>query len=207
MAELSWPKGFRERKLSEEEIFSIAYPLEKHPDNLAASCLGGWAISLVSGGGMRAERLETRLDIDYIVVIPEFTVSTREAREILPASYSLEDAVFNIQRAALLVHAVREGRPDLIRTASGDRLHQRYRAPLVPGMSELLELKGLDPATIGEDVLSVTVSGSGSAMLAMAEKGSNSRKIGEWMCRFFTYRGIAAQYRVLELDRQGARLI
>lgn len=199
-------EGLSGKNLTEDEIFSIAYPLEKHPDNLAASCLGGWAISLVSGSRMRAEPLESLLDIDYIVVIPEFTVSTREAREILPDSYSLADAVYNIQRAALLVHAVREGRPDLIRAASGDRLHQKYRSPLVPGMTELLELQGLDPA-IGRNVLSVTVSGSGSAMLAMTEKGGNSREIGEWMCGFFTGRDIAAHYRVLELDRKGARLI
>lgn len=198
-------EGLSGKELSEEEIFSIAYPLEKHPDNLAASCLGGWALSLVSGGRMRAEPLESHLDIEYIVVIPEFTVSTREAREILPETYTLEDAVYNIQRASLLVHAVREGRPDLIRKATGDRLHQEYRSQLVPGMTDLLELRGLDNS-MGQALLSVTVSGSGSAMLAMVDRGENSRLIGEWMCRPFSDRGITANYRILELDREGARL-
>ena len=200
-------EGLSGRSMSGEEIFNIAYPLEKHPDNLAASCLGGWALSLVSAGGrMSAEPLASALDIDYIVVIPEFTVSTKEAREILPSSYTLEDAVYNIQRAALLVHAVREGRPDLIRQASGDRLHQKYRAPLVPGMTDLLEFRGLD-GSLGRSLLSVTVSGSGSAMLGMAARSERSREIGEWMCRAFRDRSIPAQYRILELDRQGARLI
>ncbi len=197
-------EGFAGKRISTEEIFNIAYPLEKHPDNLAASCLGGWALSLVTGGRMRALPLESHLDVDYIVVIPEFTVSTNEAREILPGSYPLQDAVYNIQRTALLVHAVREGIPDLLREAAGDRLHQHYRASLVPGMKELLERKGLDDGVKG-DLLTVTVSGSGSAMLAMTAKGADSRAVGEWMCRVFAENGIAARYRILELDRQGAR--
>lgn len=197
-------EGFAGKRISTEEIFNIAYPLEKHPDNLAASCLGGWALSLVTGGRMRALPLESHLDVDYIVVIPEFTVSTSEAREILPGSYPLQDAVYNIQRTALLVHAVREGIPDLLREAAGDRLHQHYRASLVPGMKELLERKGLDDGVKG-DLLTVTVSGSGSAMLAMTAKGADSRAVGEWMCRVFAENGIAARYRILELDRQGAR--
>jgi homoserine kinase len=197
-------EGFAGKRISTEEIFNIAYPLEKHPDNLAASCLGGWALSLVTGGRMRALPLESHLDVDYIVVIPEFTVSTSEAREILPGSYPLQDAVYNIQRTALLVHAVREGIPDLLREAVGDRLHQHYRASLVPGMKELLEREGLDDCLKG-DLLTVTVSGSGSAMLAMTAKGADSRAVGEWMRRVFAENGIAARYRILELDRQGAR--
>ena len=197
-------EGLSGENLATEEIFNIAYPLEKHPDNLAASCLGGWALSLVAGERMRALPLESHLDVDYIVVIPEFTVSTSEAREILPGSYSLQDAVYNIQRTALLVHAVREGIPDLLREAVGDRLHQPYRASLVPGMKEVLERKGLDDGLNG-DLLTVTVSGSGSAMLAMAAKGADSRAAGEWMCRVFAENGIAARYRIFELDRQGGR--
>jgi len=199
-------EGLAGKVLSREEIFSIAYPLEKHPDNLAASCLGGWALSLVSGDRMQAESLESHLDIQYIVVIPEFTVSTREARGILPETHTLADAIYNIQRSSLLVHAVREGRTDLIRKATGDRLHQVYRAPLVPGMTDLLELRGLDDS-IGRDLLSVTVSGSGSTMLAMAGLGGKGQLIGEWMCQAFNNRGIPADYRILELDREGARLI
>ena len=72
-------------------------------------------------------------------------------------------------------------------------------------MTDLLELRGLDNS-MGQALLSVTVSGSGSAMLAMVDRGENSRLIGEWMCRPFSDRGITANYRILELDREGARL-
>ena len=191
--------------LSEEEIFDIAYPLEQHPDNLAASCLGGWALSRVSDGRMRAERLESKLDVQYVVAIPEYTVSTREAREILPDRYSLEDAVFNIQRAALLTHAVKEGRADLIREATGDRLHQGYRSSLVPGMTDLLEMKNLDDS-LSRDLLSVTVSGSGSTVLAMVSPRGDSKTTGEWMCEAFSAKGIPATCRILDLDRTGARV-
>lgn len=192
------------KTLSRESIFKIAFPLEQHPDNLAASCLGGWALSLVSGGRMHAETLNSKLNVHYVVVIPEFTVSTREAREILPASYSLGDAVFNMQRAAMMVYAVREGRPDLLRESSGDRLHQEFRASLVPGMSDLLQQRFLDSLK-DSGLLSVTVSGSGSAMLAMVERDGSPEAVGREMSAVFDARGIESRWRVLELDREGAR--
>lgn len=193
------------KEMAEEDVFNLAYPLEKHPDNLAASYLGGWVLSMVSGDEMRAEKLESALDVQYVAVIPEFTVSTSEARAILPEAYSLEDAVFNIQRAALMTLAVREGRSDLITEAAGDRLHQKYRASLVPGMNDLLDRRNLDQSLAG-DLLSVTVSGSGSTMLAMISRGGDCEAAGDWMCGIFTEKGISARYRVLELDREGARI-
>lgn len=192
------------RTLDENEIFQIAYPLEKHPDNLAASLLGGWVISRTDGSRMMAERLPAAVNCGFVVAIPEKVVSTEEARAILPADLPIEDIVFNLQRVALFVHAITSGRSELLAEATQDRLHQSYRASLVPGLPAILALESL-PGDIGGALLSVTVSGSGSTALALAD--GRFEEIGNWMVSCFTKVGVKSEFRVLKLEPQGAVII
>ncbi|UCF35363.1 MAG: homoserine kinase [Acidobacteriota bacterium] len=189
--------------LTPQEVFQIAYPLERHPDNLSASFLGGWVISRVGDGSMEAERIESSVNCRFVVAIPEVVVSTAEARRILPTSYSLSDAVFNVQRSALLVHALHTGRKDLLKEATQDRLHQSYRARLVPGLTELLARTALPPE-LSEELVSITVSGSGSTVLALAD--GKYEEIGDWMRQSLERAGTSCEIRVLDLDRVGARV-
>ncbi len=192
------------KRLSEPEILALAYPLEGHPDNLAASLLGGWVLSRVNGDRMQAERLPSRLDVRFVAAVPEVMVSTAEARSILPAHYSRADAVFNLQRCALLVLAVTQGRWDLMGEATEDRIHQRYRAALVPGALDVLERRGL-PAELQSLVLAVTVSGSGSTLLAMVRGAPGA--VGDWMVQRLAAAGTRAACHVLDLDVRGARVL
>jgi homoserine kinase len=89
---------------------------------------------------------------------------TSEARQVLPASYSKEDVVFNVQRAALLVAALCTGTTSAFPAALEDRLHQPYRAPLVPGLEEVLRLRA--PGLLG-----CTLSGAGPSILVFYERG------------------------------------
>lgn len=192
------------RKADEEEVLNMAYALEGHPDNIAASLLGGWALSRVDKGKMRAERIPARLGCRFVVVVPEVAVSTRDARNILPSQYTRAEAIYNLQRCALFVHALYGGRPELLRDATGDRLHQRFRAGLVPGATELLDLRELTPR-IEKHLLSVTISGSGSAMIAMADAAYE--EIGQWMVDRLRSHGTESAFLVLDLDKSGARVM
>ncbi len=189
--------------LNNDQILRIAYPLEGHPDNLAASLLGGWALSRTDAGGVKVEKIEARLGCRFVVAVPEKTVSTAEARRILPKSYSLGDAVFNLQRCALLVHALHTGSKGLLREAVQDRLHQPYRAPLAPGTPELLEAKGLPPE-LSDSLLGVTISGSGSTVLAMVD--ARGEEIGQWMVDVLAEAGSLARFLVLDLAEKGAEI-
>ncbi len=192
------------RQLDDQEIFRIAYPLEKHPDNLAASLLGGWVISRTEGSLMEAERLPAGLDCRFVVAIPETVVSTERARSILPSQFGIEDVVYNLQRSTLLVHAVTSGRRDLLSTATQDRLHQSYRASLVPGLPAVLAREAL-PEYVEGSLLSVTVSGSGSTVLAIAD--GHWEEIGRWMVSTFGREGIEAEFRILDLETRGATIV
>ncbi len=81
------------------------------------------------------------------VVVPDFALPTKEARAVLPDVYSRADAIFNIQRAALLIAALSTGDVSAFPTALDDRLHQPFRARLVPGLTEILRLRA--PGLLG----------------------------------------------------------
>jgi homoserine kinase len=146
-------------------ILDEAARLEGHPDNVAACVLGSIvAAAIDSGGAVRAVRLELPSGFDIAVVVPDFVLSTSEARAALPACYSKEDAVFNVQRAALLVAALAAGSTAAFPTALEDRFHQPYRASLVPGLADILKLRA--PGLLG-----CALSGAGPSILVFYERG------------------------------------
>ena len=91
---------------SRRRILDEAARLEGHPDNVAACVLGGIVASgLDQSGAAHAVRLSLPPSIGIAVVVPDFALPTHEARAVLPDCYSREDAIFNIQRTALLLAA------------------------------------------------------------------------------------------------------
>jgi len=192
------------RTIAEEQILNLAYPLEGHPDNIAASLLGGWVVSRVEKTGMRAEKIQSELSCRFVLAIPEVTVSTKEARQILPDCYARADTVYNLQRCALFVHALWAGQKDLLREASQDRLHQPFRAKLVPGIDRLLQFEKCE-GRLAEHLLSVTISGSGSAMIAIAD--GLYEEIGRWMTDTLGESGTKATFLILDLDQSGACVV
>ena len=88
-----------------------------------------------------AVRMDLHPRYAIAVVVPDFDLPTSKARKVLPDSYSRADTIFNVQRSALLITALATGETDAFPTALEDRMHQPYRAPLVPGLEEILKLR------------------------------------------------------------------
>ena len=146
-------------------ILDEAARLEGHPDNVAACVLGSIVASAVDlGGQTRSVRLEMPPQFEVAVIVPNYQLPTREARAVLPDSCSMADAVFNIQRAALLIAALATGDKSAFPAALDDRLHQPFRAKLVPGLTEILRLRA--PGLLG-----CALSGAGPAVLVFYERG------------------------------------
>jgi homoserine kinase len=155
--------------LSDDKLFQMAAALEGHPDNVGASLFGGIVVS--AWDGVRAEhiRLEPHPRLDVLVAIPAFQLATEKARHALPSELSMADAVYNVSHSSLLVAAFATGNLGMIRHAMRDRLHQPYRAALIPGMSAILE----GAADYG--ALGAALSGAGPTLLALVEEGSSRR--------------------------------
>jgi homoserine kinase len=146
-------------------ILDEAARIEGHPDNVAACVLGSIVASAMDSGGVaRAVRLELPSRYGVGVVVPDFILPTSEARAVLPDSYSRADTVFNVQRSALLIGALTTGTTSAFPAALEDRLHQPYRAKLVPGLDEMVRLRA--PGLLG-----CVLSGAGPSVLVFYEKG------------------------------------
>jgi homoserine kinase len=149
-------------------ILDEAARLEGHPDNVAPCALGSIVASAIdSGGATRAVRLHMPQQFGVAVVVPDFDLPTSKARAVLPSGYSREDAVFNVQRASLLIAALATGATSAFPAALEDRFHQPYRAPLVPGLAEILKLRA--PGLLG-----CALSGAGPSILVFYERGYES---------------------------------
>ena len=146
-------------------ILDEAARLEGHPDNVAACVLGSIVASAIDSGGVaRTVRLNMPAQFGVGVVVPDFILPTSQARAVLPDCYPRSDAIFNVQRAALLIAALATGSASAFPAALEDRFHQPYRAPLVPGLDDILKLRA--PGLLG-----CALSGAGPSILVFYERG------------------------------------
>ena len=132
--------------------------------------------------------------LGVVIAVPDYPVSTEEARRRLPARVPFPDAVFNVTRTALLVAALTGGRPDLLDEATQDRLHQPYREHLVPGLNEVFQ------AARRAGAYGAALSGSGPAVIAFG----NAPGIGPAMARAFEAAGAGCRILHAEFDIDGA---
>lgn len=147
--------------LEDGDCLAAAAAVEGHPDNAAASLLGGLTVCCRHDDGRvtaRSSRWPPALR--FVVATPEAELETSVSRRALPATLSLSDAIFNLQRALLLLRALDFARFGDLREALRDRWHQPARAPLVPGLAEALAID--DPAVLG-----VCLSGAGPSIVAL----------------------------------------
>ena len=149
-----------------ERILAEACRLEGHPDNAAACWLGGFVATAADGDGVQAVSFAAPAAWRAVIVMPEKPLATMASRAVLPETYARRDVVANLQRVALLTAAFAAGRPDLLRNAMQDWVHQPYRAAVCPLLGKLLPLGGRD------GIAGVALSGAGPAVLLLAESAT-----------------------------------
>ena len=179
-------------------VLDEAARLEGHPDNVAACTLGSIVASAIDSGGVaRAVRLDLPQRFGVGIVVPDFDLPTSKSRGVLPTCYSKEDAVFNIQRAALLVAALAAGSTAAFPAALEDRLHQPYRLSLVPGLEEILKLRA--PGLLG-----CALSGAGPSIVIFFERGSEN--VCDLVRQIFALHGHQSETLVSYIAPQGFEL-
>lgn len=181
-----------------EKILCYGTELEGHADNVAAALLGGLVINCITPDGkVIASKRHWPSEIKIIAVTPHLPVETRHARQILPARVSRADAVYNLQRVALFGAALESCDYDLLWEAMQDRLHQKRRAELVPGVAEALAISRL-PGLLG-----IALSGSGPSLVALATE--NFDQISDAIEERFQQHDVETTVRLLEADHLGLR--
>ncbi|MEY3344460.1 MAG: hypothetical protein RL125_181 [Actinomycetota bacterium] len=158
--------------MSDDDLIALATDLEGHPDNVAAATLGGATIAWVEDRMGIATGCAVRSGVDsrisILALIPEGTLSTSKSRKILPEVVPHSDATFNLSRSSLLVHAL-QSRPDLLLSATEDRLHQSYRREVMVKTVDLVtKLRSAGVAAV--------VSGAGPSIVVFDTGDKNERE-------------------------------
>ena len=147
-----------------DELAQMAAQLEGHPDNSNPAIYGSMVVGAQDENKMNHVRLELPDDLIFATMVPDFPVSTADARGVLPDSYTRKDMVFNASRAALLVASMMTGKYENFDMAMEDCVHQPYRAQLIPGMHEIFK----HAKEFG--AVASYLSGAGSTLMAMVTK-------------------------------------
>lgn len=123
--------------LDDDAIFRLVTDFEGHPDNAAPAVYGGAQLTWMDEEGPHTIPLPVHESIQPYVMIPPTESLTATTRAVLPRTIAHSDAVFNLQRSALLVEALRTG--EHLLPATDDRLHQPYRREVMPQTAELID--------------------------------------------------------------------
>jgi homoserine kinase len=187
-----------EKELSYRDIFKIAYEFEPHPDNLVPALVGGFNVCLKDEEQTFFNTIDFPEELKIIAIIPDIKISTEEARKILPAKIDITDAIYNIQRSNLLLSSLVLKRFELLKEAVKDKLHQPYRKSLIPFYDNVEKI------AYNSGAKAVFISGSGSTIGIFALE--NEEIIGKTCVEFLKSKGVDGTYKILSVDKEGARV-
>jgi homoserine kinase len=178
-------------------MLRLATQAEGHPDNVAAAIYGGLTVVGGDGDGVVALSLPVPSSLVWVALIPEITSSTAEARAVLPRMVPRADAVFNVQRVALLLASLQAGRLDTLGAALDDRLHQPYRRRLFPWMPAVID------AARRAGALGCVLSGAGPSLLAVAPGATEGDAVAAAMEESLAQARVRGTARALVVESQG----
>ncbi len=183
--------------LSPAEIIELAIDIEGHPDNVVPALIGGCRLAATAASGWAIADIPWHSSIIPVVAIPDFELSTAQARSVLPTAYSRADAIFNTAHLGLMIRGLATGNPDWLRAALTDRFHQPYRQQLIPGYPDL------EQAVIAAGGYGMVISGAGPTLLALTT-AAQAPAVAMAMTAAWAKHDIQIQARSLEIDLQGA---
>ncbi len=184
-----------------EAVLAYTSIVEAGSENLTSSTVGGLTVSCRESGRIDYIRLEPPPGLTSVVFLPDFPLNTGQSKQVVPCQVSMADARANLFGASAVIAALVSGEFEKLALAMQDRLHQPYRASLVPGMYDLFQ------AARRAGSPGAALSGAGSGVFAFAlENNTDPGLIGKAMVDEAAARGIRGTYLVLPFDRDGIRI-
>ncbi len=143
----------------EQNILTRLLSFEGHPDNLTPSLTGGLTVSTVDSSRVYYKKYQVVNDWNYMLLVPDFYVSTEAARSILPETYKRDEIVYSLSRLPLLINAFLSGNATDLSVFLKDRIHHPYRTRLMPFYDDVEDFAYRNGAA------GVALSGSGSTIV------------------------------------------
>ncbi|KST62155.1 homoserine kinase [Mastigocoleus testarum] len=188
------------KPLSRKQLMELAIAIEGHPDNVVPALLGG--CQLTATNDMRKEVCDIpwHQEVIPVIAIPDFELSTSEARKVLPTQVGHQDAIFNTAHLGLLLRGLETGNHDWLEAALQDKLHQPFRKSLIKGYDNVYS------AAVSAGAYGMVISGAGPTLLALTDT-LHSEGVEIAMAKAWQQQGIKAVTHSLQVDTQGARNI
>lgn len=166
-------------KMNKYEIFDLATEMEGHPDNIAPAIFGGLCISFMEEGKPNMIRYGIKSDLIFVTMIPDYEVSTKSAREVLPTTMTYAQAVYQMGRCAALAKAIEIGNALIIKKACTDQMQEPYRSKLIP------EYESIQAACLQHDMITMFISGSGSTMMALTQEEEAAKELAAYVSQLY----------------------
>ncbi|MCE2928528.1 MAG: homoserine kinase [Candidatus Caenarcaniphilales bacterium] len=184
-----------------EKLLRIGTQLDGHPDNITPAFVGGLVVCVYANQVLDYIKLPWDQNLFFVVVTPDFKVPTAKARAVLPAQIEFADAIYNVGYSSLLIAALAAKDTNTVKKCFKDRLHQHYRAKLVPGMQYVLDV-GVEAGAIG-----TMLSGAGSALIAVVDNDQVAQTVGMAMQSAWMQSDVKADFRIIRAIENGASYI
>ncbi len=130
---------YLEKKMSTEEIYLKAVAIEGHCDNISSQFFGGLTMSMREGDEIFYRKSNIPSGLLCTALIPDFTLSTKKARAVLPDTVSLADAIYNLSHTMLFVESLKNGQFKDLKYFLKDKLHEPYRSKLIPNFDSIIK--------------------------------------------------------------------
>ncbi|MCL2931048.1 MAG: homoserine kinase [Trichodesmium sp. MAG_R03] len=182
--------------LNQTEVMNLAIAIEGHPDNVVPALLGGCRLTASTPTSWVVCDIPWHPDIVPVVAIPDFELSTTEARRVIPTEYSRANAIFNCAHLGILLRGLDTGYREWLTAGMQDKMHQSYRKFLIKGYEELRS------AALNAGAYEMVISGAGPTLLALTNL-STSLTVVKAMTEAWKNQGVVTQVQVLEINTTG----
>jgi homoserine kinase len=182
--------------LSKYEILQLVVKEEGHSDNVAPALFGGMVVSGQRGGDPVTHPIVPGRDLKVVLLIPDFFLETSKARQVVPQTVPLSNAVRNLQNTALTALAFETGNYTLLESSLEDTLHQPYRKQLIPGFDEVIS------AAKSAGAYGAALSGAGPTLVAFTSQKADA--VAEAMeAAYRKVDQVGCTTRILDVDHEG----
>ena len=159
------------RELDRSFTADLATSIEGHPDNVAPAVMGGLVSSYVEDERTVTTRWVVAPNLRFVCMAPPYRVLTADARRALPSMVPMSSVSWQVGRCLAMVSAMASGRASDIAGCCHDRIHEPYRAPLIPDFERLRD------CALDAGAATFLISGSGATMVAICDSARNAESV------------------------------
>ena len=153
--------------LTPQQKVKWATKIEGHPDNVAPAILGGLVVATYDAKSQEVDYLQKEIqsEIQGIALIPDFELSTKASRQVLPSEFVYAQAVQASSRSNVLVAALwQEDWENVSRIVEKDLFHEPYRETLIPFLTPVRKLAK------EKEAIGTYLSGAGPTVMVLSSK-------------------------------------